>query len=107
MERHLYATCAPATARPLIDENFTIGVIDIEPEGGDPFLGFTFGTGARARHRTGATAPRDSIQLLGLGTGASVSETAPGAYAIQHAGGTVGTFQPAPGLVVGQDILFA
>lgn len=61
----------------------------------------------RARHRTGATAPRDSIQLLGLGTGASVSETAPGAYAIQHAGGTVGTFQAATGLVVGQDILFA
>ena len=45
-------------------------------------------------------------RLLGFGAGASVVETAPGNYAIQEGGGTVGTFHAASGLVVGQDVFF-
>lgn len=55
--RHVRASDGTA----LIDENFTIGVIDIEPEGWDPFLGFTFGTGAIGRG-TEQAPPRPGIR---------------------------------------------
>jgi hypothetical protein len=48
----------------------------------------------------------DVVRLLGFAAGASLSETAPGAYAIQQGGATVGTFFAASGLVSGQDVFF-